>query len=157
MLGEHLSDIKESYSKAGGSGEDAAAKKAEWVKAVRPHSTRERRGALFFTFAASCLTREPWPRLGPAAQELGGWLDKLEAVVALTGTKAGFSVGESLSLADIQLYSWASMFDGFNDGANKPAFDAELAKRPKLSAVVDAVAAHDGVKAWVAKRPQTKW
>ena len=94
------------------------------------------------------------------------WLGKLEK--SLVGS-SGFAVGSKISAADLTIYYFLTFF--FDD---KVSFSLEFrqfsllksclcqerataayASLPKIKAIVAAVAAHEGVKAWEAKRPVT--
>lgn len=92
-----------------------------------------------------------------ARDELPSWLDKLEAVVALTSKKEGCLVGSTMTLADVQLFQWVSGYDELNADSTKPAVEAAVATRPRLSAAVAAVARNDKVSAHVAARKPLKF
>jgi len=78
-------------------------------------------------------------------------LDKHLAMLekALEGNKAkGFFVGDKLSVADIATYDCVS--------GMKVRFPGCLDSYPLLNGLVDKVGANEGIKAWVAKRPETQ-
>jgi glutathione S-transferase len=109
MIGEHVRDIKDAYSKAKAAGNADA-------------------------FLAT---------------DLPNWLQKLEKCVKQTGTP-GFAVGNKLSLAGLHIYSLVTDF--FD---NKEAAAAAAKTAPAIAAIVDNVAQHEKLKAWLASRPVT--
>jgi glutathione S-transferase len=76
------------------------------------------------------------------------WMKKIEAV---TGDN-GFAVGDKVSLADIVLY--CALTQAFSD-ADKAA--ASFADCEKISAVLENVAANQGVQKWLETRPDNKF
>tara|TARA_Y100001935_G_scaffold254815_2_gene265153 strand:+ start:2531 stop:3184 length:654 start_codon:yes stop_codon:yes gene_type:complete len=69
----------------------------------------------------------------------------------LTGSE-GFSVGTTLSLSDVVLYSFITQF--FDN--KEASYNATLVS-PKIRSVVDNVASHEKVKAWLEVRPKTSF
>jgi len=79
-------------------------------------------------------------------QELPPMLQNLEKV--LPGS-AGFAVGSTLSLADVQLYKLLKDTYGDQD------ISAAYASCPKLQAIVSKLQEHQGLQKWIAERPKT--
>tara|TARA_Y100000996_G_scaffold415271_1_gene409081 strand:- start:2464 stop:3117 length:654 start_codon:yes stop_codon:yes gene_type:complete len=69
----------------------------------------------------------------------------------LTGSE-GFSVGTTLSLSDVVLYSFITQF--FDN--KEASYNATLVS-PKIRSVVDNVSSHEKVKAWLEVRPKTSF
>ena len=83
--------------------------------------------------------------------DLPSWLERLEACVAGYGGEPGCAVGDSLSYADVCL--WTLLRECPQDEAEDTAKAA--AGCATLNAIADAVAAHPRVAAWLQERPQT--
>jgi len=69
----------------------------------------------------------------------------------LTGSE-GFSVGTTMSLSDVVLYAFITQF--FDN--KEASYNATLVS-PKIRSVVDNVASHEKVKAWLEVRPTTSF
>jgi len=74
---------------------------------------------------------------------LGKALGYVSAFLAAAGS--GFTVGAALSLADVQLYSFAHHF---NAGELKERVAAAIAAAPAVAALVAKVGAIEGIAAW---------
>lgn len=83
--------------------------------------------------------------------DLPGLLAKLDKVAALTSTTPGCAVGDDLTLADIKI--WMMVCDYFD--AKDVVLAAVKEKAPRLAAIVEKVANHESLKAWLATRPVT--
>ena len=75
----------------------------------------------------------------------------MKKIEAVTGDN-GFAVGDKMSLADIVLY--CALTQAFSD-ADKAA--ASFADCEKISAVLENVAANQGVQKWLETRPDNKF
>ena len=76
-------------------------------------------------------------------------VEKLTLLENLLGEN-GFAVGNTLSLADVVLYSFITQF--FDN--KEASYNATLAT-PRLKAIVDSVGANEKVVDWLEKRPKT--
>ena len=76
------------------------------------------------------------------------WMEKIENITC----ENGYAVGNKLSLADIVLY--CTLTQAFSDGEKAMA---SYANCPKISAIVKRVGENDGVKNWLATRPDNKF
>jgi prostaglandin-H2 D-isomerase / glutathione transferase len=74
----------------------------------------------------------------------------MELIEKVLGDTPGCAVGTKISYADVCLYMLITEFFDNKEGAA-----ASIANCPKITAAVAAVAAHPGVVAWLAKRPET--
>lgn len=84
------------------------------------------------------------------SKDLPVLLEKIDASVRETGS-AGYSVGSSMSLADIVIFST------FRDGppSDKEENAKALEKFSALSAIVNSVESHPAVAKWLESRPET--
>ncbi|CAE7508527.1 GST [Symbiodinium natans] len=79
------------------------------------------------------------------AEELPDWLSKLEK--ALPGSD-GYAVGSKASLADVAIFKLLK--DTYPDDVS-----AVYDSCPKVKAIVDNIAKNEGIKKWLADRPET--
>jgi glutathione S-transferase len=66
--------------------------------------------------------------------------------------ETGFSVGSSITLSDVVLYTYVTQF--FDN--KEASYNATLAT-PKIRAIVDRVSSHAEVVSWLDRRPKTSF